>query len=137
MRTKFALALSFLALFALMFPTHVASARQTSGGSAAVTMKITLVPAPGFATAKGTAKLKSVASKQEFEVEAQISRRSAGAVLGVTVGDTVVGTMTVNALGKAKLSLSTEAGQFVPAIAPGTLIGVVDSLGTPILAGQF
>ena len=55
----------------------------------------------------------------------------------MTVGDTVIGTMTINAVGKAQLSLSTENGDIIPVIAPGTLIGVVDDLGAPILVGQF
>jgi len=136
MKSKFALALSFLTLVALLLPANLASAKQ-GGKVVPVITKITLTAAPGIASVKGTAKLKVKATQQEFEVEVQVPKKLAGAVLGVTVGDAVVGTMTVNALGKAKLSLSTEAGQTVPVIAPGTLIGVLDSLGTPILAGQF
>jgi len=136
MKRNITYALSFLTLLALLLPANLASAKQATKVMPVIT-KITLTAAPGIANVKGTAKLKVKAAEQEFEVEAQVSRKLVGSILGVTVGDTVVGTMTVNALGKAKLSLNTEAGQSVPAIAPGTLIGVVNSAGTVILAGSF
>ncbi len=136
MKRNFTFAFSFLALLTLLLPANLASAKQGSKVVPVIT-KITLTAAPGIANVKGTAKLKVKAAEQEFEVEAQVSRKLAGAVLGVTVGDTVVGTMTVNALGKAKFSLNTEAGQTVPAIAPGTLVGVVNSAGVILLAGSF
>ena len=136
MKSKFTFALSFFTLLALLLPANYASAKQ-GGKVTPVIVKISLVAAPGVTHAKGSAKLKIKAAQQELEVEAQVSKKLAGAVLGVTVGDTVIGAMTVNALGKAKLSLSTENGDIIPSIAPGTFIGVVDDLGTPILAGQF
>lgn len=45
--------------------------------------------------------------------------------------------MTVNALGKTKLSLNSQLGQSVPAIQAGTLIGVVTDADVIVLAGQF
>ncbi|MEY4916643.1 MAG: hypothetical protein RL616_556 [Verrucomicrobiota bacterium] len=137
MKSKFTFALSLLTLLALLLPANFASAKQGSGKVVPVIVKISLVATPGSINTKGTAKLKIKAAQQEFEVEAQVSKKLVGTVLGVTVGDTVIGTMTVNALGKAKLSLSTEAGQSVPAIAVGTLVGVVNDAGVIILAGQF
>ena len=83
MKSKFAFALSFFTLLALLLPANYASAKQ--GG------KVT----------------------------------------------PVVGTIPVSPLGKAKLSLNTENGNLIPVIVPGTLVGVVENLGTPILAGQF
>lgn len=103
---------------------------------AASLVKITLVAAQGV-VAKGSAKIKITPKEKEFSVEAQVPRRLAGSVLGVTVNDTVVGTMTVNALGQAKLSFNSKLGQTVPTISAGTLVGVVNASGDILLAGQF
>ena len=136
MKNKSIIALSFLTLAALLLPANFAAAKQNVAKPVPVIVKISLTAAPGVA-AKGTAKLKVKAAQQELEIEAQVSKKLAGATLGVTINDAVIGTMKVSALGKAKLSLSTEAGQVVPAIAPGSLVGVVTDSGVILLAGQF
>lgn len=136
MKSKFTFALSFFILLALLLPANYANAKQ-GGKVVPVIVKISFVAAPGFANSKGTAKLTIKGIQQQLEVEAQVSKKLAGAILGVTVGDAVIGTMTVNSLGTTKLSLNTELGQSVPLIAPGTLIGVVNDAGVIILAGKF
>lgn len=136
MKNSLATIFSILALATWLLPANVANAKQSSQKIVPVIVKIILTPAPGIA-AKASAKLKIKAAEQEFEVEAQLSRKLAGTTLGVTVGDQVVGTMTVNALGKAKLNLNSELGQTVPTITTGTLIGVVNANGNILLAGQF
>lgn len=135
MKTKSILTVCLLAALALILPANFASAKQGSGNGASVA-KIRLTAAAGV-TAKGSAKIKVRANEQEFEVEAQVSRKSVGAVLGVVVNDVVVGTMTVNKFGKAKLELNSENGDEVPVIAEGTIVSVVNADGVIILAGQF
>jgi len=134
MKTKAALVLALMTALALMIPANVVHAKNVN---AVTEVKIQLISASEFKGSKGTAKIKIRAREQEFEVEAQVSKKLAGQVLGVTVNDTVAGTMTVNALGKAKLSLNNKAGQKVPTIQAGTLVGVIDGNGAVILAGQF
>ena len=100
-------------------------------------VKIKLVATPEFKGAKGTARSRARTDKQDLEVEVQVAKSLAGSVLGVTIGDTVIGTITINTAGKGKLELSTEHGDVVPAIAAGTLIGVVTETGGIVLAGSF
>jgi hypothetical protein len=96
-----------------------------------------MVAAPEFARAKGSARSRVRTDRQDLEVEIQGVQSLAGAQLGVTVGDIVVGTMTIDQLGKGKLELSTENGDSVPAIQAGSLIGVVTGTGAIVLAGTF
>ncbi len=134
MKIKSALLLALAAILTLPFVTPAARAKN---GNPAIEVKINLVHAPEFPTAKGTAKLKLSAKEQEFEVEAQVSKKLAGAILAVTVNDAVVGTMAVTTLGTAQLSLKSKTGQTVPAIQTGTLVGIVTDTGAIILAGKF
>lgn len=104
-----------------------------------VEIKIKLAVAPEFAPAKGVARFRDRANgkKQDIQVEVQVPKSLVGTVYGVTIGDTVIGTVTINALGKGKLELSTERGDVVPAVTAGTLVGVLTETGAIVLAGSF
>jgi len=110
---------------------------KNGGGKKISEVKIKLVAAPEFLGAKGSARSRVRTDKQDIEVEVQGLKGLSGSVLGVTVGDTVIGSFTVSTLGKGKLELSTENGDVVPAIGPGTLIGVVTDTGAIVFAGSF
>jgi len=158
MKTKFTLLLSCLALLTVLMPAEIAQARKNgtlpednhgsnhtnnvsgkNGGNQKQVseLKIRLAAAPEFKGAKGSARSRVRTDRQDLQVEAQVSKSLAGSVLGVTIGDTVVGTMTVDALGKAELEISTENGDIVPVIQAGSLIGVVTGTGAIVLAGTF
>jgi hypothetical protein len=53
------------------------------------------------------------------------------------VDSVVVGTITVDASGHGELELEAEHGTTVPAVQPGSLVGVTDAANDIILAGQF
>ena len=110
---------------------------KNGGGKKISEVKIKLVAAPEFKGAKGSASSRIRPDKQDLEIEVQGVKNLAGSVLGVTLGDTVIGTLTINSLGQGKLELSTERGEVVPAIPAGTLIGVVTETGGIGLAGSF
>ena len=114
-----------------------ASSGKKGGGKKISEVKIKLIAAQNFAGAKGSARSRVRTDKQDLEVEIQGVKRLAGSVLGVTIGDTVVGTITIDSLGRGKLELSTENGDIVPAIPAGTLVGVVTDTGAIVLAGTF
>jgi hypothetical protein len=110
MKIILTLLLVLTALFSLIFPMDVAHAKN---GNAATVAKTILVHAPEFTTAKGSAKFKFSVREQEFEVEAQVAKKLSGTMSFVTVNDVMVGSMTVNSLGKASLSLSSKLGQSI------------------------
>ena len=120
----------FLFLAAFVAPTPVASANSAD-------VKISLVASPDFRGAKGAAKYRNRGGEQEFQVEAEVSRRLAGAVFTVWVNDVAVGQMTINAFGKGRLSLNSNLGDAVPVITPGTLVGVTTADKAIVLAGKF
>jgi hypothetical protein len=71
------------------------------GGSKKISeVKIKLVAAQDFNSAKGSARSRVRTDKQDLEVEIQGVKRLAGSVLGVTIGDTVVATITIDPLGR-------------------------------------
>jgi len=101
------------------------------------TVTIALVAGPGFKGAKGIAEFRSRVGHQEFEVEIQVSKTLVGSILNISVDTMLVGTITVDASGHGELELKGEHGATVPAVQPGSLVGVTDAANDIILAGQF
>jgi hypothetical protein len=101
------------------------------------TVAIGLVAGLGFKGAKGIAEFHSRVGHQEFEVEVQVSKTLAGSILDVSVDTMVVGTIAVDAIGHRELELEAEHGTTVPAVQPGSLVGVTDAASDIILAGRF
>ena len=119
-------------LLLLAFFSPASTARANS-----VDVKIQLVAAPEFPGAKGTARFRDRTGEREFQVEVQVSPRLAGSVFTVSVDGVVAGQMTINALGAGRLSLNSKLGQTVPAVVPGSLLGVTTAAGAIVLAGRF
>jgi hypothetical protein len=88
------------------------------------TVAIGLVAGLGFKGAKGIAEFHSRVGHQEFEVEVQVSK-------------TLAGTIAMDAIGHRELELEAEHGTTVPAVQPGSLVGVTDAASDIILAGRF
>ena len=130
MISKLAKFLPMLLLLAFVAPVSTARANSAD-------VRINLVSAPEFPSAKGTAKYRDRSGEREFQVEVQVSRRLAGSVFTVTVDGVTAGQMTINAFGAGRLSLNSKLGQTVPVVVPGSLVGVTTAVGAIVLAGQF
>ncbi|MBI3416216.1 MAG: hypothetical protein HY043_13050 [Verrucomicrobia bacterium] len=122
------LQLLFLVAFAIPATTSLANALD---------LKINLVASTTFPNAKGAAKFRDRSNQQEFQVEAEVSRRFAGSVFTVCVNGQPVGGMVVDAFGKARLSFDSKLGQTVPAIQAGSLVEVKTATGVLVLSGRF
>jgi hypothetical protein len=85
----------------------------------------------------GSARFRARDKRSEFEVEAEHLKVASGAVLTVNVDGKSVGTMTVGALKSAKLELSAQRGNTVPAIKSGSVVTVVDADGNVLMSGTF
>ncbi|HYY42632.1 MAG TPA: hypothetical protein VE775_07845, partial [Pyrinomonadaceae bacterium] len=86
---------------------------------------------------KGHAEFKQRAGGNEFEVEIEDVNLPAGTTFNVLVDNVSVGQIVLGQFFKGKLELEAEHGQAVPAITNGTVVTVVNSTGTTILAGSF
>lgn len=125
-----------VAAVALMVTNPLASTSQ-AGGLPKVIQTATLKPAVGLGKLKGKAKSTVKGTQAEFEVELENAKKLAGTQVTVRVDGVSFGSVTVNALGKANLSLNTGLGHSVPSVSPGTVVIITDAGGNTILSGTF
>lgn len=116
-------------LLAVSVPTVLAS-----GGDAT---RIALKATKSFPAAKGAAKFRAKAGQRELEAEVEHVRRLAGKRVSFYVGGKKLGTAKVGTLGAAHIARSTERGQAVPAVSPGTAVKVRTARGVLIVKGSF
>jgi hypothetical protein len=100
-------------------------------------MRVSLTGSSAFPAAKGTAKYKVQGAEREFQVEVENVRVLAGKTLSVLVNGKQAGSMRVNTLGEARLSLNTTNRQMVPVIKKGSLVTVKTAAGKVVVAGRF
>lgn len=120
----------FLFLFGLIAPITRAHANSAD-------LKIRLENPKNFAGVKGTAKFRDRGNEREFQVEIENARRLAGAVLVVAVDNVVVGEITVDTLGRGRLSLNNRAGAIVPVVKAGSTVKVLTADSALVLNGKF
>jgi hypothetical protein len=85
----------------------------------------------------GEAKWKSKEGERELEVQIEDAKKLAGKQLAVRIGGKLVGHMKVNALGRARLVKSTQAGQSVPKSVAGKAVKIRTSAGVLVASGRF
>jgi hypothetical protein len=124
-----------IALFLQMLLLVAFGTPVTTSLANALDQRINLTPA--FAGAKGEAKFRDRGGEREFQVEAEMSPRFAGAVFTVWVDSQAVGGMVINAFGQGRLSLNSKRGQTVPPIHSGSVVKVKTATGDVVLSGQF
>ena len=125
-----------LLLIALLFAALVA-AQPVRAKSTAVIKKAALSGSTSFSSVNGEAKWKSKSGERELEVQIQDATALSGKRLTVRIGATVVGHMRVNALGRARLVRSTQAGQKVPASVAGKDVRIKTSGDALVATGGF
>lgn len=121
---------------ALLLPGSL-SGPVFAGGIPVVTKTATLAPEAGISKLKGKAKSKVKGAQAELEVSIENAVKLAGTQISVRVDGVPFGSVTVGALGAAKLSLSTALGHSVPSIASGSVVTIIDADGNTILRGSF
>ena len=125
-----------LLLIAMMLAVLVA-AQPLHAKSTAVIKRAALSGSTAFPSVNGEAKWKSKEGERELEVQIEDAKKLAGKQLTVRIGSTVVGHMKVNALGRARLVKSTQAGQSVPASVAGKTVKIKTSGGKLVASGSF
>lgn len=121
-------------LFAGFQQSALAKGGDDGGGNR---VRITLTGSAAYPAAKAKATYKATAEEREFQVEAENLKSLSGKTVSVLVNGTRVGTMKVNALGTARLSLNTNAGAAVPTIAAGSSVRIRTAAGALIASGSF
>jgi hypothetical protein len=119
-------AVALAAVFCLEIAMPLAAARDGD-------LRIALTGTGG----SGSARYRARDKRSEFQVEAEHLKVAAGSVLTVNVDGTSVGTMTVSTKGSARLELSEERRDTVPAIAVGSVVTVMDVGGKVLMSGTF
>ena len=124
-------------LLIVMVLAALVVAQPVRAKSAAVIRRAALSGSTAFPGVSGEAKWKSKEGERELEVQIQDAKKLAGKQLAVWIGGKLVGHMKVNALGRARLVKSTQAGQSVPASVAGKAVKITTSAGTLVASGRF
>ena len=125
-----------LVLIVLMLAVLLA-AQPVRAKSTAVIKRAALSGSVAFPGVNGEAKWKSKGGERELEVQIQDAKKLAGKQLAVRIGGKLVGHMKVNALGRARLVKSTQAGQSVPKSVAGKAVKIRTSAGVLVASGRF
>jgi hypothetical protein len=131
------ISLVFVAVFAwIAIPFILQNKVEASSEIPSSTLTASLVSPSGSVNPHGAAAYNVYPSgKRELEVEAE-DVNAVGATLTYFLNGVSIGQMTVGADFKAKLQLSTEAGQTVPVVTNGNTVTVRNG-ATMILSGVF
>jgi len=124
-------------LLIVMVLAALVVAQPVRAKSTAVIKRAALSGSTAFPGVSGEAKWKSKEGERELEVQIQDAKKLAGKQLAVWIGGKLVGHMKVNALGRARLVKSTQAGQSVPASVAGKAVKITTSAGTLVASGRF
>ena len=123
-------------------PTSSSSALSNASGSPAASetrLTVALRPPttnPAFPNASGKASFKSRPGRRELEME--VEHLPPGRRIDFFLGGVQVGArQTVNALGQARISLSTQLGQPVPVSVVGQRVVARTAGGVLVVAGSF
>ncbi len=128
--------LIFAAVFAWVAIPFILQNKVEASETPSSTLTANLVSPSGSVNPHGAASYNVYPSgKRELEVEAE-DVNAVGATLTYFLNGTSIGQMTVGADFKAKLKLSTEAGQTVPTVNAGNTVQVKNG-ATVILSGTF
>ena len=125
-------------------PTDLPTASSTASNATAsananeVRLVITLQPPPNaaFPAAAGKASWKSKPARRELEIEVEHLRPGRNVdffLAGARVGTRQI----VNALGQARIALSTQLGQPVPVSVAGKRVVVKTAAGILVVSGTF
>jgi|GEM_PF-1289605 len=129
--------ITFLSMFiaSLLLSSFAFAPAAMAKGKTAT--KIRLAGSEFFPNGKGSAKIKIVKAKSEFQVEVEHVKSLAGQTLSVFVDGSQVGTIHVNGLGKGKLTLKSQRGDTVPTIQAGTTVEIKTDAGVLVASGQY
>jgi len=114
-----------------------ATAGVSSASSTAVIKKAVLKGSSAHPAVNGTATWKSKEGERELEVQIEDAKPLKGKTLWVRIGGTLVGKMTVNSLGRARLTRTTATGQSVPTAVGGKSVKVRTAGGVLVASGSF
>ena len=114
-----------------------APAAMAKGKTPSPTTKIKLAASEFYPKAKGTAKIKEVKNKREFQVEVEHVKSLAGQTLSVFLDGSLSGTFTINGLGAGKLTLRQQRGNTVPVIVAGSTVEIRTDGGVLVASGQY
>lgn len=119
-------------------PAAVTGATADASTNASGVRLVAIMTGTGQPSSKGKAVWRSrVSGRRELEFEAQALRRFAGQAITFRLGGVAVGTGIVDALGVARLSLSTQLGDQVPASVTGQSVEALSPTGLQLCAGTF
>ena len=124
-------------LLTVMMLAVLVAAQPVHAKSAAVIKRAALSGSAAFPGVNGEAKWKSKEGERELEVQIEDAKKLAGKRLAVRIDGKLMGHMTVNALGRARLVKSTQAGQSVPASVAGKTVKIRTSAGALVASGSF
>ena len=124
-------------LLMVMLFAALLSAQPVSAKSAAVSKRAALSGSAAYPGVKGEAKWRSKEGERELEVQIEDAKKLAGKQLAVRIDGKLMGYMKVNALGRARLVKSTQAGQSIPASVEGKAVNIRTSAGTLVASGRF
>ena len=128
----FAALLLFAGLLSAATTSRIAGAK-----SAEVIHRAALTGSTSYPAVNGEAKWKSKGGDRELEVQIEDAGKLKGKRLAVRVGGSLIGSMRVSNLGRARLVLRTEAGQAVPADVVGKAVKVRTADGVTVASGRF
>ena len=94
----------------------------------------TLKGSPGFPAVTGSAKFSVDDGVRQLEAEIQHAKVLAGKQVRFRVDGQLVGTTTVNPLGRARIN---KSGNVVPPVSAGSTIRVRNLNGTLVASGRF
>ena len=124
-------------LLIVMMLAVLLAAQPVRAKSTAVIKRAALSGSVAFPGVNGEAKWKSKGGERELEVQIQDAKKLAGKQLAVRIDGKLMGHMKVNALGRARLVKSTQAGQSIPASVEGKAVNIRTSAGTLVASGRF
>ncbi len=128
---------SLATLVTLVALAALVIAPPSEAKSTAVIKRAALSGSSTYPGVNGEAKWKAKDGDRELEVQIEDARRLAGKRLAVRIDGKLVGYMTVNSLGRARLAKSTELGQRVPVSVTGDAVRIRTAGGTLVASGRF
>jgi len=119
-------------------PAAAAIPAAEAGTNAAGVRLVAIMAGTGQPSSKGKSVWRARQNgRRELEFEAQALRRFAGQAITFRLGGVAVGTGIVDAAGVARLSLSTQRGDAVPAAVTGQSVEALSPAGLQLCAGSF
>jgi len=134
---KAMIAASMLAIALLVAPGVVLAGTHQLSLSPATALRLALTPGAGFPSLRGAAEFQTQGTQSEFQIEIEHATALAGQTLQVQVNGTTAGTMTISKRGTGQLTLASEHGQTVPAIAAGSTVTVLTGTSAIVATGTF